>query len=170
MSALRWAAPRLAAYLDYDFANRDLNNNSLLEWSSPFESGLDQSPVFDNGVEADSPDFSTLAALECHYLSLILAEVGDTAGAARFAAQHAHVTAQVHALLWDDGAQFYNYRNFSGHFRPVRIPTGFFPLLLPNMTAERVQALVGHLPNASEFAARLPIPTVATIDPTYSTK
>lgn len=46
-AALAWAAPRLAAYLEYDFATRDSNNNSLLEWSTSFESGMDNSPIYD---------------------------------------------------------------------------------------------------------------------------
>jgi len=118
---------------------------------------------------ADSPDFSTFAALECHYLSLIYSELGEASSASRWQTQHELVTTQLHAVLWDEQAQFYNYRNFNGDFRSVLIPTGFFPLLLPNMTAPRVQALMAHLTNSSEFATPVPIPTVSRSDRTYST-
>jgi hypothetical protein len=47
-SALVWAAPRLADYLSYDFRTRDRNQNGLLEWLTSFESGLDNSPIFDD--------------------------------------------------------------------------------------------------------------------------
>lgn len=47
-SALAWAAPRLADYLSYDFRTRDRNQNGLLEWLTSFESGLDNSPIFDD--------------------------------------------------------------------------------------------------------------------------
>eukprot|EP00730_Choanoeca_flexa_P003514 TRINITY_DN11431_c0_g1_i5.p3 TRINITY_DN11431_c0_g1~~TRINITY_DN11431_c0_g1_i5.p3 ORF type:complete len:138 (+),score=20.88 TRINITY_DN11431_c0_g1_i5:1607-2020(+) len=41
--------------------------------------------------------------------------------------------------------------------------------MLPNISVERVSALLQHLHNTSEFGTPVPIPTVARTDPTYST-
>jgi hypothetical protein len=77
--------------------------------------------------------------------------------------------ALIHSELWDEQAGFYDYRNFNGTFRKALLPTGFFPLMLPNVTADRVAMLITRLTNASEFGTRVPLPTVAASDPTFST-
>ena len=43
-SQLAWALPRLERYIEWDFANRDVDHNGLLNWHQGTESGLDNSP------------------------------------------------------------------------------------------------------------------------------
>ncbi|EDQ93016.1 uncharacterized protein MONBRDRAFT_5220 [Monosiga brevicollis MX1] len=169
LDRLRYAAPKLAAYLSYDLTERDINANHLLEWSSPFESGLDQSPVFDSGVQMDSPDFSVFAAIDCYHLGLIYRELNDTSNADLWSQQATLMIEQIHTLLWDNVTQMYHYRNFSGFYMPYTIPTGLLPLMLPNMPVDRVKTLIGYLQDPAVFGTHAPIPTIARGSSDYST-
>ena len=120
-------------------------------------------------MDADSVDFSTFAALECSYLAQIYAELGDHANAATWDKKYRDTVALIHAQLWDAEAGFYNYRDFNGTFRKALLPTGFFPLMLPNVTSDRVEKLVQQLNDTATFGTRVPLPTVAASDPTFST-
>ena len=170
-SQLQWALPRLERYIEWDLANRDVKGNGLLEWHRGTESGLDNSPVFDHGGELASTDFSVYAALEMSLLARLHSALGNTSGASYWHAKANRTRDKIHASLWDERDQFYYYRQQAGDGDFVRVLTvsGFAPLLLDGMPADRVRALVKHMQDPNEFNTPAPLPTVAVKEASYST-
>ncbi len=173
---LREALPRLERYLGWDLAQRDTNGNGLLEWhieanerSRSGESGLDNSPRFDGATLLDAVDFSTFAAHDMAYLARIAREVGEAARADEWAERSRVMSARIHEDLWHEGDAFYYDREMSGEWSRVRAVTGFLPLLLEDLPAERVDALVRTLHDPAHFATAFPVPSVAASHPAFST-
>ncbi|NLS79819.1 MAG: hypothetical protein GXY76_21440 [Chloroflexi bacterium] len=174
--ALEYALPRLERYLEWDLAHRDADGNGLVEWlregdtrCRSGESGLDNSPRFDNGLPADDVDFSTFLAEDMRYTGLIARELGDEARGQAWLRRAAETSAKVHALLWDERAGFYCDRYLSGGHSPVRAVSGFMPLLLADIPAPHVDGLLRALRDPAQFGTAFPIPTVAVSDPSWST-
>ncbi|MFW6065953.1 MAG: amylo-alpha-1,6-glucosidase [Planctomycetota bacterium] len=174
--ALQYALPRLEAYIEWDCANRDSSGNGLLEWqieSNPLcrsgESGLDNSPRFDEGVDLEAVDFSVYVAREMRFISLIAAELGLQDRSAEWMRRSRRVSAAVHDLLWSEQDGFYYDRKLSGEWTGVKAVTGFLPLLLDDLPTDRAERLAEHLENAEEFATAFPAPSVAASHPDFST-
>lgn len=175
-TSLRRARPRLERYLEWNLFHRDRNGNGLLEWfiegdprCRSGESGLDNSPRFDRAALLDAVDFSTFQALDMHYLALICAELGEADRASVWRARSQAMSGAIHALLWDDEVGFYLDRDFEGQLIPCLAATGFLPLLLDDIPAERVERLVGWLKDTAAFNTAFPVPSVAISDPQWST-
>jgi len=173
---LREALPRLEAYLNWDARERDRNGNGLLEWhiegnvrSRSGESGLDNSPRFDEAVLLDAIDFSTYAARDMACVARIARELGEDARAAEWRRRAREMSRRVHGLLWDPQTSFYYDRHLDGRLSPVRAVTGFLPLLLDDLPAERVEPLVAALRDQQHFGTAFPVPSVAASHPAFST-
>ncbi len=173
---LEYALPRLEAYIEWDCANRDSTGNGLLEWqieSNPLcrsgESGLDNSPRFDEGADLEAVDFSVHAAREMHFMSLIAAELDLEDRATEWQRRGERVSAAVHDALWCDEDGFYYDRKPSGERTRIKAATGFLPLLLEDLPAGRAERLVEHLDNSDEFATAFPVASVAASHPEFST-
>lgn len=173
---LAYAFPRLERYLEWDLTNRDQNGNGLLEWfiegdvrCRSGESGLDNSPRFDEAILLDAVDFSTFAALDMLYLSRIAHELGQTERAGRWQARAEFMSSQIHALLWNEREGFYFDRKPDGQHTGVWAVTGFLPLLLPDLPKERAERLVMALKDPQKFCAAFPVPSVSMDHPEWST-
>ncbi|MGC9453930.1 MAG: amylo-alpha-1,6-glucosidase [Phycisphaerae bacterium] len=174
--ALEYALPRLEAYVEWDCANRDSNGNGLLEWqidSSPFcrsgESGLDNSPRFDEAVDLEAVDFSVFMAREMLFISRICGELGLEDKSAEWLRRSRRISAAVHDLLWSEQDGFYYDRKLDGELTGIKAVTGFLPLLLEDLPTGRARRLTGHLDDPDEFATALPVPSVAVSHPAFST-
>jgi glycogen debranching enzyme len=175
-STLEYALPRLEQYLSWDLAQRDSNKNDLLEWfiegdvrCRSGESGLDNSPRFDEAILLDAVDFSTFAALDLFALAQIAGALGKQDKAVHWQMLGEQMARQVHALLWDEAAGFYFDRRMDGTLSDVRAATGFFPLLLPDLPAGRAQRLTAALADPGDFDTAFPVPSVSAGHPAFST-
>jgi len=173
---LRYALPRLEAYLAWDLAHRDRNQNGLLEWwiegnvrSRSGESGLDNSARFDMAVPLDAVDFSVWAAADMGYVAQIAAALGDAERAAVWAARSRRTSTAVHRELWDEQAGFYFDRTMEGAFTGIKAASGFMPLLLDDLPAPHLHCLVRWLRDPAAFAAPFPVPSLALSEPTWCT-
>jgi glycogen debranching enzyme len=174
--ALEYALPVLEAYVEWDCANRDSNGNGLLEWqieSNPNcrsgESGLDNSPRFDDGEDLEAVDFSVFIAREMYFISRIAGELGLDRRAAEWSRRAERVSATLHDRLWDAAEGFYYDRRPAGERTGVKAATGLLPLLLGDLPRGRANRLVEHLENPEEFATAFPVPSVAASHPAFST-
>ncbi len=174
--SLAYALPRLEAYLEWDLAARDQNHNGLLEWyiegdvnCRSGESGLDNSPRFDEALLLDAVDFSTFAALDMGYLSRIAGELGEAQRAGAWQARSMALAQAIHAALWNEEDGFYYDRTLDGRFVHVRAVTGFLPLLLPDLPPGRVRRLVALLKDPAHFNTAFPVPSLDISHPAWST-
>ena len=135
-----------------------------------FESGLDNSPMFD-GVPM-SPDrpvmlqadvgLLSLYVMDCKTLAEIAAELGRTADRDELLARAARYAAKL-ATLWDETRGIYlNRRLDTGAFSDVLTPCNFYPLLAGVPTREQAERMVReHYFNPQEFYGTYVMPSSA---------
>ncbi len=169
------ALPVLDRYLRWFMAHRRDEETGLMTWQlrddpdcRSDESGMDNSPRFDEDVAA-SVDLNVFAANDMSHLARIAAELGDDGLARAWNERAAEVSLRTHQLLWDDDAEFYVDRRVDGIFSDVRAASGFLPLLLADIPAERVDVLARALEDPRDFGTRVPVPSVSRSDPRWST-
>jgi len=111
-----------------------------------FESGLDNSPMYDgedfynSSKEAHTMElwdvgFSSLFAADSLALGRILTRINRTTEARFFTERGEAMAREIYARLWDDQSEAFVNRFFNGSFNRRVTPTSFYPLLL-----------VGHVP------------------------
>ncbi|MGC9393580.1 MAG: amylo-alpha-1,6-glucosidase [Anaerolineae bacterium] len=168
--------PELERYLEWNLANRDQNHNQLLEWfieGDPLcrsgESGLDNSPRFDEAILLDAVDFSTFQARDMACVAQLWRALGEPERAVVWEERAAAMRHAIHTLLWDDESGFYYDRDFDGCLSSVMAVTGFLPLLLEDIPVSRVDRLIDHLKDPATFGTAFPIPSVTASDPRWST-
>jgi glycogen debranching enzyme len=111
--------------------------------------------------------FNAIYALDLHAMEKLAGLIGDDAE--RFAARRRRVVESMLRLMYDpQEAAFYDVQE-PGH-RKLRTltPTIFFPLAAPEVGDEIASHLLAaHWNRNNEFAAPLPLPSVATGDPSF---
>jgi hypothetical protein len=192
--------PKLCRWHAYWMKHRDGNRNGLLEWGSDnveyqfpqlvpynqklqhtrqsamYESGLDNSPLFDDvpfneqtcTLELDDIALSSYYAMDCESLARIAECLGRKSEAARFRREHQRMARRINDHLWDEQHGIYCNRHWDGRFSKRWAPTSFFPLIAGVATPERAARLLReHLLNEEEFWGRFVIPSIARNDPAY---
>jgi glycogen debranching enzyme len=148
------------------YEKSDLDGNGLCEYGHPFSSGLDDSPLWDDGMPVESPDLNTYLVLQQEALSRIAAVIGEKEDSTAWQ-ESANVSIQrLLQSRWDtESGVFWAAHN--GIRVNVLTPFNLFPLLTGRLPAEVAARLVGHLTDEREFWSRYPVPTVAMSDPKY---
>jgi glycogen debranching enzyme len=148
----------------------DDDGDGLCQYNHPFSSGLDDSPLWDEGMPVTSPDLNTYLCVQQQALAEIAAIIGEPDDATLWQ-QRAQQTAQrMVERLWDEEAGLFRaLRHTPQGPVPLRVVTPFslYPLwtgYLPEPIAVR---LLAHLTDPETFWPRYPVPTVARNDPHY---
>ncbi|MBP7689243.1 MAG: hypothetical protein KA765_15105 [Thermoflexales bacterium] len=150
------------------FKHNDVDGNGLCEYHHPFSSGLDDSPLWDEGVPVESPDLNTYLCLQQEALSKIARVIGEERDAAQWAQRADEVAACMVRWMWDDRAGLFWASHSKDSSRvKVRTPFNLFPLLTGRLPKDITTRLVAHLTDEREFWPRYPVPTVALNDPKF---
>ena len=149
------------------YEKSDLDGNGLCEYGHPFSSGLDDSPLWDEGMPVESPDLNTYLYLQQEALARIATVLGEKDDAQAWQ-QEAYATAQrMLKSSWDEESGFF-WAKRNGVRVNVRTPFSLFPLLTGQLPPEVSARLVAHLTDEQQFWPRYPVPTVAMNDPKYN--
>ena len=148
------------------FEYNDIDHDGLCEYEHPFSSGLDDSPLWDEGMPVESPDLNTYLVLQQEALGRIAGVIGEKADAKMWEQRASELMQRMLEQEWDAGTGLF-WANHSGVRVNVRTPFSLFPLLTGRLSAEVSRGLVDHLTNEHEFWSRYPVPTVAMDDPMY---
>lgn len=148
------------------FEKNDLDHNGLCEYQHPFSSGLDDSPLWDQGMPVESPDLNSYLCMQQDYLAKIANEIGKKLEANIWAQRAENVAKLMLQSMWDEQAGLF-WAKKDG--KPINVITPFnlFPLISGRMPAKINQRLVQHLMNEKEFWSPYPIPSVAMDDPKF---
>ena len=195
--------PKLLRWHRWWWKHRDGNNDGLLEWGSndvkyeypfldkqlgsvnmisdrqhaAFESGLDNSPVFDDApfntktrtLELAGVDLNAMFCADAECLARIAHECGDVKTARALEREHAALTLRINDRLWSKERGAYLNRFWDGRFSDVLTPMTFYPLLAGIPSRERAERLVNeHLLNPDEFWGEYVIPSVARNHPAFA--
>jgi len=150
------------------FEKNDVDGNGLCEYLHPYSSGLDDSPLWDEGVPVESPDLNTYLCLQQEALSKIAFAIGEANDGAQWAQLADAQAARMLRWMWDeDAGLFWATRPTVQARVNVRTPFNLFPLITGRLPEHVTRRLVAHLTDESEFWSRYPLPTVALNDPKY---
>ena len=177
-----WAAHRdIQGYLAWgsDGGNepQNLDDGSRgTHQGAEFESGLDNSPMYDGTVY--NPDSHLIEYADVGLMSMYvadcdaLAEIADTLGktedAKELRGREDKYRAKL-ATMWDERAgMFLNKDLHTGESSRRLSPTNFYPMLAHAATAEQAKTMLEkHLLNPEEFWGEWVIPSIARNDPAF---
>ena len=148
------------------FEQNDRDGNGLSEYGHPFSSGLDDSPLWDEGMPVESPDLNSYLVTQQDALAKIAAAIGQAADAELWSQRAEALAQRMIATRWDEGAGLF-WATLDGRRIDVRTPFNLFPLITGRMPPAIAARLVAHLTDERQFWTRYPVPTVALDDPHY---
>jgi len=151
---------------DWWFKHNDTDGNGLCEYQHPYSSGLDDSPLWDDGMPVEAPDLNTYLYLQQEALAKIAGEIGAEQDAQMWRGRAAAMARRLVDQAWDAESGFFWARR-NGSRVNVRTPFNLFPLITGQMPPEVSERLVAHLTDERQFWSRYPVPTVAMDDPKF---
>ncbi len=155
--------PRLAR-LHRWFEQARTRPDGLPFWKQPDESGMDNSPAFDEGTDAHVDLAGELLA-DAQWLERIARALGRRDDAAAWRKQADRWRARLEKM-WDEQGGF--YFPLKGAQRvPVYSIQGFFPLWDAQLPAARRRRLLVRLQDPDEFWTPYPIPSVSLRSPQF---
>jgi putative isomerase len=148
------------------FDHSDLDGNGLCEYQHPYSSGLDDSPLWDEGTPVESPDLNTYLFLQQEALARIAKVIGEHEDAKQWELRSQSMVQRLIRLCWDPQAGiFWATRN--GVRVNVRTPFNLFPLLTGRLPSDITDRLITNLTDPSQFWSRYPVPTVSISESKY---
>ncbi len=141
-----------------------------------FESGLDNSPMYDsvifnpqkNTMELADVGLMSMYIMDCHSLSEISKILGKETEANELNKRADYYTQKL-ATLWDNKSGiFLNKRLDNGQFSHRISPTNFYPMLAKACTQEQAERMIKeHYYNPDEFYGEYVMPSIARDDPAF---
>lgn len=145
----------------------NVNENGLYMYRHPFSSGLDDSPLWDEGMPVVAPDLNTYLCIQMESLAQIAELIGYPAEAVDFRKDADALAMRMQALLWSerDGnfAALYNNQPI-----PTRTPFNLYPIWTGRMPAHIVERVLQNLTDPEQFWTEYPLATVALNDPKFN--
>jgi putative isomerase len=148
------------------YKKNDEDGNGLCEYHHPFSSGLDDSPLWDEGMPVESPDLNTYLCLQQEALARIAGVIEEGKDAEMWANRAEECARQLIRQEWDAEAGLFWARKKGVPIR-VRTPFSLFPLVTGRMPKDICTKLVANLTDEAQFWTRYPVPSVALNDPKY---
>lgn len=145
-------------------ANRDASG--LYAYSHPFSSGLDDSPLWDEGMPVISPDLNTYLVLQQESLARIARIIGEHEAAKLFEQSADELLGRMIAELWDEDLGIFRARHNGKTVRALT-PFNLLPLLTGKLPQAMCKRLLDHLTDPQLFWAKFPLSTVAMSDPAF---
>ena len=109
------------------FEKNDVDGNGLCEYQHPYSSGLDDNPLWDDGMPVESPDLNTYLYLQQDSLANIAEVLGEKEDAAMWRERAEAMAQRMIRLMWDEEAGLF-WASRKGTRINVRTPFNLFPL------------------------------------------
>lgn len=171
---------------------RDGNGDGLLEWGSDlfpegarlgfethtmlaakYESGLDNSPMYDdvefnketNTMELADVGLNSLYAVDAWALARIARELGREEAAKELEAEYEKLKKTINDAFWSEEKGIYLNRHWNGKLSNRISPTNFYPMIAGIASKEQAERMVNeHLLNPEEFWGEYVIPSISRDD------
>lgn len=158
------------------YGNRWESDGVHDRFGSALESGLDNSPMYDdvpfnkaaNRLELEDVGLTGLYILDCRSLMELARLIGREDDVPALEARMNAARAGLETL-WDEDFGFYcNRRTDTGEFSHRISPTNFYALFSPDVTPERQRRMAdAHYFNPDEFYGEWMLPSIARNDPAF---
>lgn len=142
-----------------------------------FESGLDNSPMYDDApfnpathrLEFADVGLMSLYVADCDALAQIAQVLGKSADAAQLLAEARKYRRSLQTLWSPEMGIFLNKDLRSGKFSTRLSPTNFYPLIAHAATpAQALRMVQEHLTNPKQFWGTWILPSISRSDPAYN--
>lgn len=163
-------------YLSWGSDPHPKGHLSNTKQAAQFESGLDNSPHFDDAVfneeknllELASVDLLSLYIADCNHLALIAEILGKTEEKTELIERSRKYSAKL-AELWDEKTGIYRDKDLITNTFSKRLsPTNFYPLLSGVPTQEQAERMINeHFMNPNEFYGEFMLASISKNDPAY---
>ena len=159
----------LGRMVDWWFKNRDENNNGVVEYNDPLESGWDDSPRFDKG-RIEAVELNAYLNREMRILAKMAKVLGKPKDVAEWKLRSAEHAQRVTAALFDpESGAYYARLVEQKSLHKILTPASFTPLWaglpIPEKTAKSM--IERYLLDPNRFFGQYPFPSVAYNEPTY---
>ena len=167
---------KVAAHLSWVRKNRDKDNNNLYEWYARLddptchcgESGMDNTPRFDEMHILDCIDFSCYMANEMRHMEKMAKLLGRDDEAKEYAELYEIIGKQINDRLFDEETgRYYDRDIYSGEVLKMATPAGLLPLFAGVCPPDRAKILIDDIMNPETYGTEMPIPTVSMDDPEH---
>jgi len=168
---LCWGSSPFEPYL------RDLDKNAHTRFGAALESGLDNSPMYDdipfdtirNQLKLADVGLMSLYIMDCEALSDIAGELGKNDIKAELLARAVKYRKNLDKL-WNEKMGIYlNKRLDTNEFSYKISPTNFYPLLAKAPSQKQAERMINeHFYNPKEFWGDYIMPSIAFNDPDYT--
>ncbi|HMO55871.1 MAG TPA: trehalase family glycosidase [Roseiflexaceae bacterium] len=149
------------------FGLNDDDSDGIVQYSHPFSSGLDDSPLWDSGVPVEAVDLNTYLCIQMEALARMARIIGRERETEMWRRKARALATRMIDHFYDPKAGlFWSQKDHE----PIRVVTPFslYPLWTGQMPHTINERLVAHLCDPQRFWATHPLPTVALDDPTYN--
>jgi putative isomerase len=123
------------------FEHNDDDNDGIVQYTHPYSSGLDNSPLWDHGLPVESPDINTYLVIQMNSLARIAELIGRDDEAKEWQRKADELTERMIEHLWDEEAGIFNALHNEKPI-PVLTPFNLYPMW------------TGQLPKESTTPAR----------------
>ncbi len=149
------------------FGLNDDDSDGIVQYTHPFSSGLDDSPLWDEGMPVEAVDLNTYLCMQMESMSKMARILSRPREAEMWQRKSDTLAARMVEHFYDKRAGlFWSQKDH----QPIRVMTPFnlYPLWTGRMPKEINDRLVRHLSDTTTFRTAHPIPTVAKSDPKYN--
>ncbi|MBC8076764.1 MAG: hypothetical protein H7Y32_11870 [Chloroflexales bacterium] len=148
------------------FGINDDDSDGIIQYSHPFSSGLDDSPLWDEGMPVEAVDINTYLCLQQEALAKMARLLGHDREALMWERKAQTLARRMVEHFYDADAGLFWFQK--EHQRiDVLTPFSLYPLWTGKLDRAINDRLVAHLTNPASFWANHPLPTVALNDPKY---
>jgi putative isomerase len=144
--------------------------------AAKFESGLDNSPMYDsipfdtktNTMQLADVGLMSLYIMDCHSMEEISTILGKTTEANEIHKRAAFYTTQL-ATLWDEKSGIFLNKRLDKNEKSYRLsPTNFYPMLAKACTQKQAARMISeHYFNPNEFYGTYIMPSISRNDPGF---
>jgi len=149
------------------FDHNDEDADGIVQYTHPYSSGLDDSPLWDHGMPVESPDINTYLNIQMTSLAEIAELLGKPDEASKWREKAIALIDRMINHLWDEETGIFRalYREKP---IPATTPFNLYPLWTGQLPNKITKRLLAHLKNPDEFWGSPRLPTVARNDPAYN--
>jgi putative isomerase len=148
------------------FSMNDDDVDGLAQYNHPYSSGLDNNPLWDQGMPVESPDLNTYLCVQMGSLAQMAEILNMPSEAVMWRKRAEGIVRRMIEDFWDAEAGI--FRSLY-HDQPIQVVTPFnlYPLWTGQLPDDIKMRLLEHLRNTDEFYGEYMLPTVSRSDPTY---
>ena len=158
------------------YGNRWESDGVHARFAAALESGLDNSPMYDdvpfngetNRLELEDVGLTGLYILDCRSLMELARLIGREADLPELRRRMDAARAGLETLWDEENGFYYNRRTDTGEFSRRISPTNFYALFSPDVSPARQRRMADeHYFNPKEFYGNWMLPSIARNDPAY---